>query len=546
MIENERKFHVEERFLMPDLAKATAGVAGAEIIENATVELDATYFDTADLRLLHSGATLRRRLGGSDEGWHLKLPTSEAHERIEVHRPLGAEGTATPDRAAAVPDELSELVFARLRGAPLQPIARLRTERRVIEVRGPDGLLLANVADDRVTARRPDGAATQWRELEVEQSPAGAQVADRIVRQLVRNGAEPDEGGPKLARALGLIDSENHLAAHPDHGGSGRHRHDRPRRRAREHPNDEIGLHPVEARAAVVEPGPMLAAVLRRLRQQYEELVARDLDVRRQGDDAVHRMRVAARRLRSCLRSFGEVFVPARVEALRGELGWLTSLLGEARDAEVLRRALEKELDALPPEQVLGPVRATLSSRLVGREAVAGEELLVALRDRRYAALLEALSRFVEEAPLAGEGDSLEAPLRKAVRRDLRRVRRRMAAAEGERGERRNVGLHEGRKAAKRARYALETVTPVFGSKAARLAGRYEALQEALGAQHDAVVIGDLLRSEGARAGVRPGENGYTFGLLAGLQRCQQQRFDDEAWRAFARADRRKGRRFLS
>jgi hypothetical protein len=36
--------------------------------------LEAVYFDTSDLRMLQSGVTLRRREGGLDEGWHLKLP----------------------------------------------------------------------------------------------------------------------------------------------------------------------------------------------------------------------------------------------------------------------------------------------------------------------------------------------------------------------------------------------------------------------------------------------------------------------------------------
>ena len=34
--------------------------------------LDAVYYDTADLRLIGAGITLRRRTGGGDAGWHLK------------------------------------------------------------------------------------------------------------------------------------------------------------------------------------------------------------------------------------------------------------------------------------------------------------------------------------------------------------------------------------------------------------------------------------------------------------------------------------------
>ena len=36
--------------------------------------LEAVYYDTPNLRLLAEGVTLRRRTGGEDAGWHLKLP----------------------------------------------------------------------------------------------------------------------------------------------------------------------------------------------------------------------------------------------------------------------------------------------------------------------------------------------------------------------------------------------------------------------------------------------------------------------------------------
>jgi hypothetical protein len=35
--------------------------------------LEAVYYDAPDLRQLFEGVTLRRRTGGEDAGWHLKL-----------------------------------------------------------------------------------------------------------------------------------------------------------------------------------------------------------------------------------------------------------------------------------------------------------------------------------------------------------------------------------------------------------------------------------------------------------------------------------------
>ena len=60
--------------------------------------------------------------------------------------------------------------------------------------------------------------------------------------------------------------------------------------------------------------------------------------------------------------------------------------------------------------------------------------------------------------------------------------------------------LHEVRKAVKRVRYAAESVTDVFASKANALAERMEAAQELLGAHQDTVVIRTVLRHLAADA----------------------------------------------
>lgn len=84
--------------------------------------------------------------------------------------------------------------------------------------------------------------------------------------------------------------------------------------------------------------------VLAYLRTQADALKLLDPMVRRDEPDSVHQMRVATRRLRSTLRSFGQVIPRSGTTRLSGELKWLGTVLGEARDAEVLA-----ELGALPP-----------------------------------------------------------------------------------------------------------------------------------------------------------------------------------------------------
>ncbi|MGH3398262.1 MAG: CYTH domain-containing protein, partial [Streptosporangiaceae bacterium] len=118
MLETERKYEADVDAVLPDLA-GLPGVAAESGLEE--IQLEAEYYDTEDLRLLGAGITLRRRRGGSDEGWHLKLPAGP-DSRTELRVPLG--------RGAAVPAELSRLIRAQSRAAALRPVARIATVRR--------------------------------------------------------------------------------------------------------------------------------------------------------------------------------------------------------------------------------------------------------------------------------------------------------------------------------------------------------------------------------------------------------------------------------
>ena len=145
MIEIERKFAVGADFAVPDLS----GVPGvASVTGPRTYHLTAVYWDTPGFRLAAAHITLRRRTGGTDAGWHLKLPAGSGARR-EVHAPLGP-GTE------GVPAELAGLVAEQSGGEPLQPIARLRTTRTVRHLLDSAGQVLAEVADDEVTGSLPD------------------------------------------------------------------------------------------------------------------------------------------------------------------------------------------------------------------------------------------------------------------------------------------------------------------------------------------------------------------------------------------------------
>lgn len=143
-LEIEQKFDVDEDFERPDFGTLAGDVTAAEPM---VLHLAATYYDTAGNRLAANKITLRRRTGGTDEGWHLKLPAGQDTRR-ELQAPLDEQ------RHHEVPERFAAQLAAVTGGLPLAPIAVLETERTVVTLSGQDGRVVAEIADDLVTARR--------------------------------------------------------------------------------------------------------------------------------------------------------------------------------------------------------------------------------------------------------------------------------------------------------------------------------------------------------------------------------------------------------
>ena len=192
-LETEQKYDAGADFVLPDLGR----LGGRRTADPKRIYLSATYFDTEDLDLIKHRITLRRRVGGDDEGWHLKLPV-RTDTRQEVRAPLDDSGSV-PARLAAQVEDITA-------GHHLRPIAILDTERTVVTVAGP-GDALVEVADDRVTAIRfgqTDSEPMSWREIEVEaKSPGAEAMLEPVGRALREAGAKPSASGSKLARVLG-------------------------------------------------------------------------------------------------------------------------------------------------------------------------------------------------------------------------------------------------------------------------------------------------------------------------------------------------------
>lgn len=483
-VEVERAFTAPAHLTLATLAAALPGTGGVATVGAATsVQLDARYLDTADLRLAAYGITLRRRTGGGDAGWTLKLP-SGTDARHEITAPLG--------RAVRPPAALTRLVRGLTGGDPVARVADLRTARTEVALHADDGQVLAVVTDDHVLATRPTRRTpTRWRELEVELVEGDWALLDALTRRLLALGARPSAAPNKLSVALGgSIDSPQLVrATTPLHRGSS------------------------AADVVMAYAGTQVLALVR-----SEPLVRLDVE------DSVHRMRVAARRLRSHLASCRPVLDRRRTEPLREELRWLGLQLGRARDAEVMRERLLARLEDLPRGLVVGPVRAAVDTELTARYALAHAHAVRTLGTRRYAVLVRDLERLCADPPLrAAAARPARRILRTVLARNDRRVVAAVAAAEGLDGHERDLAWHEVRKAAKRARYAAEAAAAVLGADAVRHAQDMTSLQDQLGELQDCAVTRPLLLELAAAARAR-GEAELTYGVLLGIDQARADR----------------------
>ncbi|KGM03143.1 metal-binding protein [Cellulomonas cellasea DSM 20118] len=531
--EVELKFAVDDDDQVPSLIELAGPAAdGTAFIVGEPEQhvLRATYYDTADLDLARHDLTLRRRVGGQDGGWHLKVPGGES-ERSEVRLPPGRAGSA-------IPEVLQRLVRARTQGRPLVPVAKITTRRTVHRLFDATDRPLLELAHDRVSARRvlplggsgdATGPEITWQEIEVEVLDGDEETLTAVAGELAARGLAAAPHTSKLARVLG-----------PD----GRTAPARPKKARRR---------PTKA--------PTSGVALAYVGDQLEQLRSQDLLVRMDRPGSVHKMRVATRRLRSALDTFRSSFAPDAVTALRAELRWLAGVLGEVRDAEVMHERVvgvlrtEPAVDAGPTEMVdagppdgddAGPPAAgEADARLRSAHRAAREALVHELDGERYDRLLDALDDFVSNPPTTQRGSRPAGKaLRRGVARQYARVRRLVerAGAATDADQRAEL-LHEARKAAKQTRYAAELAGDVFGGRARAFAAAMERTQELLGQHQDSVVLRQRLR-ELAQATTDP-VAAFTYGRLHALEEVRAREAEERLPAVWSRTSKKRLRRWL-
>jgi CHAD domain-containing protein len=455
MLEREVKLGAGPAFHLPDLSGVVEGVA---VGPQEAVRLETVYYDTPDLRLARWGVSLRHRAG---EGWTLKLPPRAPAAGQPPGQLLERDELTFQGGSKKPPEAAVAIVRAYVRKAELVPVARLSTLRRRVRLVDGAGARVAEVVDDEVSVRDGRRVAARFREIEVEVSPQpnGANgIADPLVTRLRGAGAGAPDPTPKHIRALG------------------------PR-----------AMEPPEVSSQPVQPDSPARDVIKSvLAESIASLLRHDPLVRTSSDpEAVHQARVATRKLRSNLRTFGPLLDADWTEPLRTELGWLAMGLGAVRDREVLLERLRERAKSLPVSDQKSA--ASLLKILELEIDTLRKKLLSELDSLRYIDLLERLVDAAHAPATLPEGDEPASkvlpPLAAGPWRRLRSAVRQLPDPPTD------PELHRIRILAKRARYAAEAVAPVAGSAAAAFARAAAKLQTILGEHQDSVTAQAWLRS---------------------------------------------------
>ncbi len=403
-----------------------------------------------------------------------------------------------------VPAEATRILRGIVRRSMMGRVVVLESLRRRVVLQDAEGADLGEIDDDLVTVAHGTEKGLSFRQIEFEfggeLSPEDHDdLVHAVLKKLRKAGAHP-ETEQKFAKALGRATAIT-ATRRDGKDGSGR----------RASVGDVVRLGIADGLDRILDWDYRL------------RLDPADPPVR-----AVHQARVACRRLRSDLKTYGPLLDPAWLQLTTTELRWIGGRLGEVRDVDVLadRLGLGRADAAGPGVDGSGYLR----ERLADQRRAASAKLAEDLERQRYLDLLDRLHAAALAPPLApatrrsmGNGGARSDDVAKEVLpalvkvpwKDLQRRVRRAGAHPSDRQ------LHRIRIAAKQLRYASEAASPVIGKPAVRTAQRAEALQTVLGDHHDAVAAEEWLR-------VAAVDGSGMAGFAAGLRVAHERRLQSE------------------
>lgn len=487
---------IELKFLLdPDQVEAVLPLlAGGD-----RDDLAAVYFDTPDQRLAGTGFGLRVRRSGKGRVQTLKAAATVEGGRSEWEWPVTGD---QPDPAllAGTPGALGD-------GEALVPVFAVWVERltRRVEHQGAD----IELALDRGEVIAGD-RTTPVLELELELKAGTPAALFDLARGLM-------ETAPLRLSTVSKAERGYRLAAGD---GALRPRHVSP---------------DLETDAAAGRVFQAVAtAGLAHLAAGAESLRSTP------GPEGVHQVRVAVRRLRAHMSTFGPVIAGAGADDIKARLKWLARELDEARDldvfiADVWRPAAAAHHD-LTGMAAFGRALLSGQTRAYGRVAAAIDSAAF----RRLMLDATAWAQLGDWTTAEANAPRRDSPARDFVSHRLDRRRRRILKAGRRLADLDRADRHRVRIQAKILRYAVEDLGALFTDhprRRERLTAALKALQDSLGALNDLGFSATLARDVALAA--RAEEAALAAGWLTGERSTQEAALLKAARadiRAFARA----------
>jgi triphosphatase len=472
--EIELKFLCEPRDLAKLMAAAPAG-------EDQTRDLISVYFDTPDNALQKKGVSLRIRHGKGRRVQTLKRGEGLTREEHEA-----AVEADTPDVAMG---PLRKLLP---RGAQaLRPAFEVHVVRRQRLLR--QGAAVIELAADKGEVKAGDrSAAICELELELKSGRPAALFALAI----------------ELSAAAPLYLSFESKAAR----GHALLAQGRPAKRPLKLPAKATAA---DAFTAVARDAlAQIAFNARRLREAP-------------GPEAVHQLRVAARRLRSALVTFGPLFGKTAARPLKAELKWLTKACDLARNLDVFADGTVARAKVATP-QARGV--AALAQAVEAARAQAQVRAAQAASSERFRRLMIEAVGWVETGRWRRGRSGEQAARDFAVDRLKHRRRKLIKAGEGL-VKLDDHGRHLARIEAKKLRYAAEAFSSLFPARAANLfIARLRGLQDQLGELNDLATAEPMI----ADLALTP-DAAFAAGELTGRRLAAKPRLVSQAARALDR-----------
>lgn len=442
---------IELKFLC-DPADVDALLGAAPAGEDKVKELLSAYFDTPDEQLGKAGVSLRVRRSGDSRVQTYKRGAGLAREEHEA--PVAGD---EPDLSAAPFAGLISEAAAK----KLQPAYCVQVRRRQRLLRQGEAEIELALDQGHIAA---DSASEAICELELELKAGAPAALFALARELSHAAPLYRSFDSKAAQGAMLRGGRLHA----------------PRKSGR------IRL------AKDATAAEAFQAVARDALSQ----IAANARLLREGDsvDAVHQLRVGARRLRSTLKAFAPVVAPdpadETVPRLAEELKWLAGAAGTAREIDVfLADMVVPAAERTPPPAGLNALQGALKT---AREAAYGK-LAAAVGSSRFRALLIDADAFVETGGWLAASVQVDRPaaaygaeVLKARRKKLLKAARDLAHADDE-------ARHHTRIQGKKLRYTFEAFRPLYDAKAGdRFIDVLKDLQTVLGELNDIAVAQGL------------------------------------------------------